>query len=283
MHAIRFLHIPKTAGSTLSSILQRQYLGNKMFSLSGDPNVDIQNFNLRSDQYKANTKLFLGHSQIISGIERADTGVIITILRDPVERVKSFCQHAAEGKSEYLREKFPPESFNLDEFLASEDISLSNLQSRFLLGHSTFESLSKSDAIAQAIDNLFSKITLFGLQEYFDESLISFSTELNWRLPVYLIKNTKNPEKLINFESRHLKKINELNEIDLAVYNQAKAHFIKKINSEAFDKEKLAKLQMCNKNNQRLISLEYQLIDLFMKSARIIKKDHTLKIKRIRS
>ncbi len=272
MHAVRFLHIPKTAGSTLSSILQRQYLGNKMFSLSGDPNVDIQNFNLRSEQYKANTKLFLGHSQIISGIERADTGVIITILRDPVERVKSFCQHAAEGKSEYLRDKFPPESFNLDDFLACGDISLSNLQTRFLIGHAKFETLNKNQAIDQALKNLFNKISYYGIQEYFDESLIIFSKALNWRLPVYIRKNTRDPKKQIKFESRHIEIIQRFNQIDIAVYNQAKESFMQKINSQSFDKEELVLLQKKNKDNQYFISLEYQLIDLLMQKGAAIKK-----------
>jgi hypothetical protein len=272
MRAIRFLHIPKTAGSTLSSILQRQYLGKKMFSLSGNPNIDEHNFSLRSEHYKANTRLFLGHSQIESGIERADTGIIITILRDPVERVKSFCQHAAEGKSEYLRDRFPPESFKLDDFLACGDISLSNLQTRFLIGHAKFETLNKNEAIEQALENLFNKISYYGIQEHFDESLIIFSKALNWRLPVYIRKNTKNLNKSISFEQRHIKTIIELNEIDLAVYRKAKDHFIKIINSKLFDKEKLAKLQISNKKNKGLIWLEYQLIDFLMKSAGIIKK-----------
>jgi hypothetical protein len=271
MHAIRFLHIPKTAGSTLSSILQRQYLGKKMFSLSGNPNIDEQNFSLRSEHYKANTKLFLGHSQIKSGIERADTGIIITILRDPVERVKSFCQHAAEGKSEYLRDRFPPESFNLDDFLASGDISLSNLQTRFLIGHAKFETLNKNEAIEQALENLFNKISYYGIQEHFDESLIIFSKALNWRLPVYIRKNTRDPKKQITFESRHIEIIQRLNETDIAVYNQAKANFMQKINSQSFDKAKLVLLQRKNKDKQYLISLEYKLIDLLMRSGAAIK------------
>jgi hypothetical protein len=272
MHAIRFLHIPKTAGSTLSSILQRQYLGKKMFSLSGNPNIDEQNFSLRSEHYKANTKLFLGHSQIESGIERADTGIIITILRDPVERVKSFCQHAAEGKSEYLRDRFPPESFNLDDFLACGDISLSNLQTRFLIGNAKFETLNKNEAIEQALENLFNKISYYGIQEHFDESLIIFSKALNWRLPVYIRKNTKDLKKQITFESSHIEIINKLNEVDIAVYDQAKAHFMQKINSQSFDKAKLLLLQKENKDKEYLIFLEYQLIDLLMRSGAVIKK-----------
>jgi hypothetical protein len=243
-----------------------------MFSLSGDPNVDIQNFNLRSEQYKANTKLFLGHSQIISDIERADTGVIITILRDPVERVKSFCQHAAEGKSEYLRDKFPPESFNLDDFLACGDISLSNLQTRFLIGHAKFETLNKNQAIDQALKNLFNKISYYGIQDYFDESLIIFSKALNWRLPVYIRKNTRDPKKQIKFESRHIEIIQRFNQIDIAVYNQAKESFMQKINSQSFDEEELVLLQKKNKDNQYFISLEYQLIDLLMQKGAAIKK-----------
>jgi hypothetical protein len=171
-----------------------------------------------------------------------------------------------------LRDKFPPESFNLDDFLACGDISLSNLQTRFLIGHAKFETLNKNQAIDQALKNLFNKISYYGIQDYFDESLIIFSKALNWRLPVYIRKNTRDPKKQIKFESRHIEIIQRFNQIDIAVYNQAKESFMQKINSQSFDEEELVLLQKKNKDNQYFISLEYQLIDLLMQKGAAIKK-----------
>ena len=61
-------------------------------------------------------RIVLGHAPITTCIKEADSATIITFLRDPVERVKSFCQHVYEGKSLHLKDSFPPELFNLMHF-----------------------------------------------------------------------------------------------------------------------------------------------------------------------
>jgi hypothetical protein len=47
---------------------------------------------------------------------------------------------------------------------------------------------------------------------------------------------------------------------------------MQKINSQSFDKAKLLLLQKENKDKEYLIFLEYQLIDLLMRSGAVIKK-----------
>ena len=252
MEALRFLHIPKTAGTTFTEILKRQYLGAQSFSLTGDTVSVIKRFETLSSYDREQVKLFTGHAPIITGVDRADNATTITFLRNPINRVKSFCQHVSEGKSPHLIDNFPPETFSLDAFLASEDEELSNLQTKMLINQGSYASalainnMSPSEAKGVALDNLFNKISHFGLQEYFDESLIIFSSAFNWRMPLYISKNIKSTNKLIQFEPHHLKRIAELNAIDMEVYEHAEEQFLRVINSTEFDKAKLQRFRFIN-------------------------------------
>lgn len=267
METLRFLHIPKTAGTTFTSILKRQYFGNKCFSFTYDINSDTRRYEALSDIERASITLFTGHAPIMTGIKDADNATTITFLRDPVSRVKSFCQHVSEGKSPYLINDFPPSTFNLDDFLDSGKGELSNLQAKTLINTRScetplFDSLLPAEARDAALDCLFNKISYFGLQEYFNESLIIFSSALNWKMPFYAYKNKKENSKLIQFKPRHLQKIAALNAIDIEIYNHAREHFLGRLNNVSFDEKKLKRLQRINKYGSPVIQMEDRVIGL---------------------
>ena len=89
---IIFLHIPKTAGSTLHTILQKQYPGDQLCHLKGDPHIDtaITNFKSMDSTQKKQIRLLTGHFEF--GIHQwlPQTAVYFTLLRHPVERVLSY-------------------------------------------------------------------------------------------------------------------------------------------------------------------------------------------------
>jgi len=242
MSALRFLHIPKTAGTTFINILKRQYPQTGHFEFSGDIDADTDRFMALSDEEKKTVGLFVGHAPISTGIKEADGARIITFLRDPVSRVKSYCQHASEGKSPNLLYLFPPDSFDLDKFLESGNEELSNMHARMLINHRVsaesklIENLSNTEARDLALDNLFNKISHYGIQEYFDESVIYFKNQLNWAFPFYTSVNKKNSSKLIQFKQHHVEKIVELNSIDIDIYNAAKSKFLAISQSGEIDK-----------------------------------------------
>jgi len=260
---LRFLHIPKTAGSTFKTILKRQYPHEKCFEFTGNYAADLKSYNELSENDRNAISIFMGHAPIETGISNADNAVIITFLRDPISRVKSFCQHVYEGKSPHLIDKYPPEGFDLDALLESGNQELSNIQTRFLIDRwgcpsELRNNLSDSEAINTAVDNLFNKISYFGIQEYFDKSLIYYSAVLNWKMPFYISENTRNTKKLLQFDNRHIKRIAELNSLDLEVYRIAEDKF----SLLAFNKAKLKWFQFVNaqlpfimKSRQRFIGV----------------------------
>ena len=249
---IRFLHIPKTAGSTFTDILKRQYWPKAFFEFSGNLQGDRKRFAALSEEDKKRIVLFIGHAPLHTGIAMADQAIVISFLREPVSRVMSFCQHVYEGKSPYLREIFSPQTFNLDVFLKSGNSELSNLQTKMLLSDYDIHELidkrfvSKKTIIDKALDNLFNRILSYGLTEYFDESLIMIAHDLGWKRPFYFYyrRNIKNISKKLMFKKRHINIIKELNALDIALYESAKRRFLERIEKDASYGKKL-KLYQC--------------------------------------
>jgi hypothetical protein len=253
MERLRFLHIPKTAGATFTSILKRLYFGKKKFDFTGDVAVDIKRFQALAESDRKKVVLFTGHAPIFSGLAEADNIKIITFLRNPLSRVKSFCQHVAEGKSPYLRKNFPPDSFNLAHFLRSGNLELSNLQTKMLINSSDcdsptrIEKMSAAAARDAALENLFAKIYLFGLQEFFDESVLLFATLLHWRWPFYNAKKIRKIAEAIAWQPRDLELIAELNAIDMAVYQAAREKFLSVLSDKGIGQAKLKRFRLLNK------------------------------------
>jgi len=248
MERLRFLHIPKTAGSSFTQNLLFQYAGEEHFKFKGNITSDTMRYMSLPASKRQNIKLFTGHAPIITGIEEVDEVKIITFLRHPVARVKSFIQHISEGKSpEYLTD-----SFDLDKFLESGFPDLSNLQTQMLINKGNSVSLlsigamSKAEARDTALYNLFNIISMYGLQEYFDESLMLFAKSLNWSTPFYKSLNAKNPHRLIEFKQHHLDQIAEMNTIDIDMYAAARARFMKLLEDPNFDGSKLKRFKTIN-------------------------------------
>ncbi len=224
---LRFLHIPKTAGTTLTFVLRQRYAGSPHFHFSGNAVEDLKRYDALSDEVRKEIALFTGHAGIKTGIPPADDIPIITLLREPVARVKSFCQHVSEGKSPYLLDLFPPDAFDLDAFLCSGNGELYNLQTKLLLDR-PIEGLSTSEAVDTALGNLLERITCFGIQEHFDESLALIAWTLGWKAPTYGSRNQRNSTRELRFDRSHLDRIIELNGADLELYERARQSFTKR-------------------------------------------------------
>ena len=252
MTRLRFLQIPKTAGYTLATLLVRQYPGARWFAFSGECKPDTQRYLNLPEKQRQEIKLFLGHAPIRTGIPDADSAILITILRDPISRVKSFCYHVREGKSPYLLKDFPPQSFDLDRFLSSGTHELYNMQTKMLINtgiaHSPelLKSMSAAAARDLALQNLCEVVSRFGIQEYFNESLILFGQFLNWNMPFYLSKNRRDDTRVLEFKQRHLDQIAELNSIDMEVYRAAKEKFLIQIEADDYDRAKLKWFNVLN-------------------------------------
>jgi hypothetical protein len=121
-----------------------------------------------------------------------------------------------------LRDEFPPDRFDLDRFLESGKHELSDPQTKMLINRGDtrcWGSLTTSQsatAVDTALDTLFNRLSVYGIQEYFDQSLLLICTHFGWKTPLYRPQNERKGNGLI-FEERHLARIAELNALDIAV------------------------------------------------------------------
>lgn len=222
--ALRFLHIPKTAGTSFNDCLfaqyPRAYYFRRLFVFSGDARSDLRRLQAMPEKRRDGLLLYTGHGPLNCGVESIVRTPTITFLRHPVSRVVSLCQHIFDGKSPEISNRRLSRPGALDAWLDSGEPQLSNMYARTLLGDLDYRIPSGTDAhlAERSIDILENSLRAFGLTEEFDLSLLLFRQTLGWRcMPRYRIRNAGGRERL-RFTDRQLERIAELNSIDQRIY-----------------------------------------------------------------
>ncbi|BBL70076.1 hypothetical protein [Methylogaea oryzae] len=252
---LRFLHIPKTAGTSFHDCLQRLYPGGE-FQFTGDLTEDLERWRALSAEQRLDIRLISGHAPYITNEAEIDTVPAITLLRDPIARVRSYCQHVSEGKIASLLTRFPPDDFDLNELLQSDAGSeLDNLQTRQLLGIGGLaEDPDDPAAVYHALE-ILADLTAFGLTERFEQSLMLFRRRLGWTMwPVYRRLNAAAPHQRLRFEPSHEALLRRRNAVDLQLYVMAASLFEQRLAAmvpdlaeqmEAFAKHQAIFTQIC--------------------------------------
>ncbi|MEA3292724.1 MAG: sulfotransferase family 2 domain-containing protein, partial [Pseudomonadota bacterium] len=128
-----FLHIPKAGGSTLRTILQRQYRERGVYEIRDDINGDILRFCAGSEAERAATGLLMGHMGF--GLHHFLPGpsVYLTMLRQPEKRVLSEFRFLQSNPYHVLHDA--AKDLSLMQYLQSEMTGqISNGQTRLLCG-----------------------------------------------------------------------------------------------------------------------------------------------------
>lgn len=232
---IRFLHIPKTAGTSLNIFLDRFHPPEHIFVFKASEPLERSLATLRTlgpDLCQA-IRLYRGHAPLTVGDPHVDGARTFTFLRDPVSRVVSFCHHLAEGKkkSHMLSEPSGCPSgpdFDLDSFLSSGEPELENLQTRMLVGEESYRSLKLSGSdkeLRAALSAAFSRLEFVGVQEKFEEGLLLASLAFGWWPSLSAAKrsNVRSPGNLLAFTDTHLGLIRKLNRMDAVAHDMARS------------------------------------------------------------
>ena len=176
-----FLHIPKTAGSTMTGILNRLYAGQNRYSIIADSQVDA--LKALPEAERAQIDLLQGHFPY--GIHKylPRSGVYFTILREPVDRIISLYYYLPRDPGNYLYEKVVLGKLSLEEFVQRDlTPATRNFQTAALAGMERWEDFHtiNEDTLERAKYNLRNKIAAFGLTERFDETLLLFNRQFRW-------------------------------------------------------------------------------------------------------
>ena len=237
-----FIHIPKTAGSTLGHPLHRQYSRSEIFLIDGrNPKKSIEYFKSLPNGAKSQYLCISGHMPF--GLHEFINGpaVYATILRDPISRVISLYNH------HYLNKIVLSKNMNLLDFVSSDlSTEIYNDQTRRLSGKGDNDQVADKTPIDESIFNVaITNMEMFfpvvGLTEAFDESLLLMKDEFGWENIYYTKRKVaKFRPSHVELNSKIIDIISERNFYDIKLYIIAKQKLETRIkNNEKVFKNRL--------------------------------------------
>ena len=223
-----FLHIPKTAGTTLHLIIERQYNPGNIVTI----HTSVENAqqisrlqNLPSTQ-KQKIKVIKGHTFYGWHQLMPQPCIYFTLLRNPVERFISNYYFMLKTEGHVLGQQLLKQKVTLEDFVSwtGED----NYQTRFLaknIGEADLdirESECTRATLERAKKNLRKNFAVVGTVEEFDTTLLLLKKTFGWKNVFYKVKN-KNKQRPSNslISQETLSLIEEKNQLDLELYQYA--------------------------------------------------------------
>lgn len=218
-----FIHIPKTAGSTLRAIMQRQYRPEEICHIPWDfdRNAPFARFIDLPEQERARTKVLYGHIPfgVHRFIQRQTT--YFTMLRDPVDRCISHYFHIRKLPNHFHHKR--AKELDLGDFVASGVFrEMDNGQVRQLTGAGALPfGACTPDLLDQAIANLDQHFCVAGLQERFDETLLLLRRSMRWQqFPLYQRRNVgRQRSQRDSFPPEVLRVVEAHNVLDQQLYD----------------------------------------------------------------
>ncbi|MEH7238304.1 sulfotransferase family 2 domain-containing protein [Bacillus sp. JJ1562] len=212
-----YMHIPKTGGTTLKNIIQKQYRKQDVWlHMEKDMNPKMEQKNIEQ------LKCVGGHCWhgIHAHFDRPYK--YFTMLRNPIDRVISEYYYILERPSHkaYLEVK----NMNLEQFIHRFPIKSSNQQTRRLSGN-----IHKPD-LEVAKRNIEADFAVVGLSEMFDESITVMKDLFAWGDISYQKANVTKKRPAVEDVSRKvIKQLEELNQMDLEIYEYAKTKLLRQL------------------------------------------------------
>lgn len=234
-----FLHLPKTAGTTMRRVLDREYRAARRYEIGEDVTGDIRTFRSRAWSESSAPNLVQGHMSY--GLHEFVPGpaTYVTLLREPLRRALSDYHYVTSTPGHPIHEHV--KDLGLVEYFESGITGqLSNGQVRLLCGDNlpgdtgvpSNRSMERAD-LERARANLDEGFAAVGVQERFDETLLLFRRRLGWRWPFYVRENvTSRPYRQDDIADSDLARIRELNLLDIELYDSVRAMFDRVVAAE---------------------------------------------------
>jgi hypothetical protein len=257
---IIFIHIPKTGGSTLQGVINRQYRKSQIVNLLNDRQAPKVVKMSPSEVEKI--KVFKGHIAFGYHNNFPDPSNVtyITMLRDPIKRIISNYYFILSLEEHPLHEVVVNENISLKDYVSSGIIAnAENAQVR-LLSNNIYVPHGECtrEMLEQAKQNIDTSFAVAGLNEMFDETVLLLQDEFGWKWPVYSRQNvTGHGIKPLDLDSETLAVVEQYNALDIELYDYVKEQFQKRIEElGAPFQKRLKRYKWMNKQMEKLAKIK---------------------------
>lgn len=251
--AVIFLHLGKTAGSTLGNIIDRQYPNNRLFVIF--TNEDNEKFKAQPETQRANIQCLRGITYY--GIHHAipKPATYFTLLRPPLDRVISqyFHNQRRRAKMGIVMKQEP----NIWDFLNKQP-EQATLQLRMIVGGDTIEGALAQTLPENALDiakaHLERHFSVVGLVDHFDETVMLLKQTYGWNSVQYGQRNVApNRAQRDQLGPKAIARIEHMIEPELELYEWVQRRFEETLAAQSPDfHENLAKFRRTNQLYSRV-------------------------------
>lgn len=231
---IIFIHIPKTAGSSLYENFYHQYPLLKFMHYLDHQHGDLMGVNdqFRQEDFKSlpswvkrRVQIHGGHMPFGFHNTLAEKSQYITFLREPVSRVISNYLHIKHHRHHPQNSLIVRENLSIKDYVMDDRFGGGrNLMTRMLAG--TYSSARVNLSLYErAMENVNSVNMFVGFTEDFENSLALLSAKLNWRKPIIMAHANKGGLKPQSEIFDCYDWIREQNKCDVKLYEELKARY----------------------------------------------------------
>lgn len=273
-----FLHIHKTAGTTLHRIIEREYNPLRIYTIEGSRiEWSIDHFRKLSQRRREALQVVKGHMSFGLHQYLPQLSTYITFLRDPVERCISSYYYSKGNPFNPFYKRIDRESLNLPAFLEIAPWN-NNLQCKTIAGidrseyrpvelfrrmtqlgtgtvDPSLDRWSNEAILERAKENLTRYFGFVGITEKFSQSLIALKYLFGWKLSSYSsYRKSRNRPKSDVLDSGIIAAVEERNRFDRALYGFGKKLFEDFISHSSIDFEKEQAIFRAGTSNDRFTS-----------------------------
>lgn len=207
---VLFVHIPKTAGTTVGNLIRSFYPQDQRLNIVAETKLDALPTTLLAEQ-----RIIFGHHPYGAHLALGLPPRYFTFLRDPVARTVSAFVHTAERVD--AAHHGQATGMTLRQFVEKNfDVTCDNYQTRYLLGPEGFD-FKAAPACTETmfeivLDHLEREFMFVGVVEDFDKSLLLLANLLGWPTPYYVPANIS--RAAISIDASTLSAIHDRNVFD---------------------------------------------------------------------
>ena len=226
-----FLHIPKTAGTTLNKILDDNFDTQSVFDLY----TDEQRIKLRETTYEdiASYDLVRGHVFIANFSDILDGPIpfnVFTFLRDPISRVVSEYYFLKSWPKSHVYSFLNENDITLSEYVTSDHPQLRMRGKNAMVNSLSGVGLASIDeGLEMAWHHLKDRFMFYGILERFDESVLILNKYLDLGRCFYERQNVRSKQVHHPVTPEEAALIQEHNQADIELYERAYIEFDRRV------------------------------------------------------